>query len=136
MIARTQFLAAVRSCIGTPVCHQGRAIGKGLDCVGVPWAAATACGLELPATRGYGVLPGESELADGLAAYCDRVVDLADAHVWQVRVGRQARHVVVPVGVNGCGQPLVVHAWGRNRRVIECVQVEPIVTCWRIRGIE
>lgn len=136
MIQRAEFVSAVRRCIFTPVVHMGRTIGRGLDCVGVPYAAAVACGLDMPPTRSYGVLPSESDLADGLASYCDKVTELADAHIWQVRVGRQARHVVVPVGTNGCGQPLIVHAWGRNRMVVETVQVEPIVHLWRIRGIE
>ena len=136
MIQRAEFVSAVRRCIFTPVCHMGRTIGRGLDCVGVPYAAAVACGLDLTPTRAYGVLPSESDLVDGLSSYCDKVTDIADAHIWQVRVGRQARHVVVPVGLNGCGQPLIVHAWGRNRMVVETVQVEPIVHLWRIRGIE
>lgn len=136
MIERERFVAAVRSCIFTPVAHMGRTIGRGLDCVGVPYAAAREVGVDLQPTRSYGLLPSESDLADGLAAYCDRVADPADAHIWQVRSGRQARHVVVPVGLNGCGQPLVVHAWGRNRKVVEAVWVEPVAAYWRIRGIE
>lgn len=136
MVPRSQFVAAVRSCIFTRVVHQGRTIGRGLDCVGVLYAAAVACGVEMPKPRDYGRLPSESDLVDGLSSCCDRVSDPDDANVWQVRSGRQARHVVLPVGVNGCGQPLVVHAWGRNRTVVETVWVEPVVAYWRLRGVE
>lgn len=131
MIARAQFLAAVRSCIGTPVGHYGRTIGGALDCVGVPWASAVACGLELPPTPRYGKLPSGDELRSGLALFCDLVADPADAHILQVCAGRQPRHVVVPVG-----DGMVVHAWARHRIVQETREPRDIALRWRIRGIE
>jgi hypothetical protein len=141
MIPRDQFVAAVRSCIGTPFVHQGRAIGTGLDWVGVPWAAAVACGLELAPTRTYGLPMLESDLAAALQGFADRVDEAAAAHVWQVRIGGVARHLAVPVGVNGCGQSVVVAAgpYAKHKRpghVVESVLVDPIAACWRIRGIE
>lgn len=136
MIQRAQFIAAVRSCIGTQVGHGGRTIGGALDCVGVPWAAAVACGLQLPATASYGLLPGGDQLAGGLMAYCDRVFDPARAHIWQVYAGRQARHVVVPVGVDETGTPLVVHAWGKGNAVRLVPWPGAVESYWRIRGID
>jgi len=112
VISRAQFVEAVRSCIGTQVGHRGRTIGGALDCVGVPWAACKACGLELPDSGAYGILP---------------TGDYA---------GRQARHVVVPVGYDSTGQELVVHAWGKNRIVQQAVLVDPVAAYWRIRGVE
>lgn len=135
MIARADFLAAVRSCIGTEVGHRGRTIGGALDCVGVPWAACRAVGLEVPDTADYGIFPGGDQLSSGLLAYCDQVDELDRAHILQVFVGRQARHVVVPVETNEAGELRVVHAWGKSRRV-ELVKLDyTIAHLWRIRGI-
>jgi|694.fasta_scaffold39617_2 hypothetical protein len=136
MIARADFLAAVLSCVGTPVGHRGRTIGGALDCVGVPWAAAVVCGLELPETADYGLVPGGDQLAGGLMSYCDRVYEPARAHLWQVRAGRQARHVVVPVGYDEGGTPRVVHAWGKGQLVKLVPWPGEVDTYWRIRGIE
>jgi cell wall-associated NlpC family hydrolase len=136
VIPRAQFLDAVLACIGTPVAHMGRVPGGGLDCVGLLWAACRACGLDLPPTQSYGVLPSESQLTAGLLAYCDRCDDLAAAHAWQVMAGRQARHIVVPVGVNGYGQAEVVHAWGKHSKVRRAVLTDHVAAGWRIRGVE
>jgi hypothetical protein len=135
MIARADFMASVRQCIGTPVVHMGRTIGKAIDCVGLPWAACNALGMCLPATANYDALPSEHDLSDGLAAYCDEVAD--GGHLWQVFVGSQARHIVIPSGVNQCGQQLVIHAWGNGRRVVvETVFSRTVAKRWNIRGIE
>jgi hypothetical protein len=135
MIAREVFVDAVRRCIGTPVVHLGRKIGKALDCVGLPWAACNALGMGLPATATYDALPSEGELADGLASYCDEVPE--GGHLWQVFAGSQARHIVIPSGVNDCGQQLVIHAWGNGRRVVvETVFARVVAKRWNIRGVE
>lgn len=136
MIPRADFIAAVRSCIGTRVGHHGRAIGKALDCGGVPWAAAKACGLDLAETPRYARRPSGADLTNVLAKFCDRVEDEEAAHVFQVMFEGEPRHVAVPVGVNGAGQTIVVVALVRNRRVVETVLAAPVAARWRIRGIE
>lgn len=127
-------MEAVEACIGTPVVHYGRKPGAALDCVGLPWAACVACGMDMPATASYGARPSEDELTAGLSQFCDEVD--GDGHLWQVMHGRQARHVVVPVGVNDCGQPLVIHAWAKGRVVRRVVWESGAVRHWRIRGVE
>jgi hypothetical protein len=116
LIAREQFLAAVRSCIGTPVGHRGRTIGKALDCVGVPWAACVACGMEMVETPAYRRLPTGEQLRAGLAIFCDEVADPAAAHLLQVYVREVPRHVVVPVGVSA-------------------ILADRVAAHWRIRGV-
>lgn len=111
MIQRADFISAVRALIGTPVVHMGRVPGEGLDCGGVPWCAANACGANLPATRRYSAWPSAAELEDALSEFCDRTTDRDSAHVLQVYFGRQARHIMVPVGGG-----LAVHAWGKRKR--------------------
>lgn len=129
MIQRHEFIAAVESCIGTPVVHTGRTIGEGLDCGGVPWAAARACGLDLAPTRRYVRWPSGDELTAILGDFCDPS-DIDSAHVLQVYVGREPRHVVVPVG-NG----YVVHAWGKHREVKRAILTDRVYAGWRIRGV-
>lgn len=136
MIAREQFLAAVASAIGTPVGHHGRTIGGALDCVGLPWAAARACGLDLPPTQRYGKLPSGDELAAGLALFCDRVADPAAAHLLQVYAGRQPRHVVVIERIESPDRIVIVHAWGKNRIVQRTTLADQVAQAWRIRGVD
>jgi hypothetical protein len=136
VIPRAQFIASVRSLVGTPIVHLGRAPGRALDCVGVPWVACVACGLDLAPTPVYDALPREAQLTAGLALFCDETTVDDDAHLWQVLHGRQARHVVVPVGMNQCGQAVVVHAWAKGRVVREVVSDYHIARLWRIRGVE
>lgn len=130
MIARADFIVAVRSCIGTPVVHMGRVIGDGLDCVGLPWAAARVCGADLPPTRRYQSWPSADELTAGLQEFCE-VCEPADAHLLQVYAGKQARHIVVPVSMGR-----IVHAWGKASHVVEVPMTERIARGWRIRGID
>lgn len=136
MIARQQYLDAVASCIGTEVGHRGRTIGGALDCVGVPWAAATACGLVLPVTRDYSLHPHGDELSGGLMQYADRCDRLEDAHMVQVYVGRHARHIVVPVELGPSGIEWVVHAWLKSKTVERTRLTHAVAQLWRIRGIE
>ncbi len=136
MIPRADFIAAVMRCVGTQVGHRGRTIDGALDCVGVPWAACRAVGLDVPDTQDYGIFPGGDELATGLRGYCTATDDRDAAHIYQVLAGRQARHVVVPVGVDEHGRHMVVHAWGKQRRVELTPLAHTIVTMWRIRGVE
>jgi hypothetical protein len=129
------FIESVKDCIGTPVVHMGRLSHKALDCVGLPWAACNALGMELPATGAYNAMPSGNDLSRGLMSYCDPV-DVG-GHIWQVYVGQKPRHCVVPVGLNGCGEPVVVHAWGMGRRVCETIYSRRrIFARWRIRGVE
>lgn len=136
MIERQDFIDAVRSFVGTPAVHLGRNPGSALDCVGVPWAACWKCGLELDRTPTYDSTPSETDLRMGLSQFCDVVEWPGEAHIWQVYYGRQARHVVVPVGVNECGQTLVVHVMPKMRQVRETVFDGIIAAMWRIRGVE
>lgn len=134
MIDRADFLAAVRNCLGTPVVHLGRTPGKALDCVGLPWAACNALGMALPMTQDYGGVPSADDLAEGIASYCDEVEN--GGHLWQVFVGQQARHIVIPSRLNECGQQLVIHAWGAGRRrVCETVYNRRVARRWHIRGV-
>lgn len=136
MIPRADYIAAVLSCVGTPTVHMGRKIGKALDCVGVPWASCVALGMDMAAIPDYGAIPRQEALVEGLSMFCDRVDAAKPAHIWQVHYGRRARHVVVPVGVNESGQPIVVDAREMYRQVRRVLWEGPVFGHWRIRGVE
>lgn len=134
MITPQQFVAAVRSLLGAPVVHRGRSRAAGLDCVGVPIAAARACGEMVAEPTPYGRLPSGEEMHAGLASYCVRIPleEREPGDLLMVMYGRQARHCVVLVGANECGQEIVVHALGSRGKVSEDLLVDP-VECWRPR---
>lgn len=91
-------------------------------------------GMTLPPTEPNNAVPSEDDLTRGMAQYCDEVT--AGGHLWQVYVGREARHIVVPVGLNECGQMRIVHAWGYGKKVLETVFEKAIARRWNIRGVE
>jgi hypothetical protein len=140
MIAREQFLAAVKSLCGTPVVHRGRVAGPrgGVDCVGVPLVALALCGATVDMHADiYGMVPDSDQLEAGLARYCDRL-DVAVAgpgDLLQVYHGRKPRHVMVWTGRTQAGQAMAVHAWGKGACVREVVVAESIAGAWRVRGV-
>ena len=135
MIAWETYRDNVLQLLGCRWLHAGRDPGIGLDCVGVPYAAAVACGLELEPTIHYGVQPTQEQLSTGLQQFCDPCTEHDRAHIWQVPFVGGARHVVVPVEQRPNGM-LCVAAWSRRGRVIEIIWRRQAVQAWTIRGIE
>jgi len=134
MIPWADYADAARRLVGAKVRHGGRIPASGLDCVGVPYAAAVAAGLELEEPPLYGVQPTERELWDGLAQFCDHTDDVDSAHIWQIPFLGGARHVVVPVQEIE-GGTLCVHAWSRRGLVVETLWRREAAQGWHIRGI-
>jgi hypothetical protein len=134
MIAWQDYAAAARRLVGASVRHAGRIPAVGLDCVGVPYAAAVEAGLHLDATPFYGCQPSEQELVDGLHTFCDPADDVSTAHIWQVPFLGGARHVVVPLH-DIEGGTLCVHAWSRRGRVVQTRWRRHTAQGWHIRGI-
>jgi hypothetical protein len=108
----------------------GRTIGKSLDCDGVVWASLKECGANPKPTIAYRALPCADVTERGLLEFADRTDSIEDAHLWQVVIGRQARHIVVPVG-----DGFVVHASAKARKVVLERWVHPILGLWRLRGV-
>lgn len=134
MIPWQDYADAARRLVGATVRHGGRIPASGLDCVGVPYAAAVAAGLELNETPLYSPQPTEQELLEGLAQFCDKAEDTATAHIWQVPFLGGARHVVVPLH-DVEGGTVCVHAWSRRNRVMQRVWRKQAVQGWHIRGV-
>jgi len=134
MIAWHDFAEAARQLVGCTVRHAGRQPETGLDCVGVPYAAARAAGLELKSTPMYGCQPTEEALIAGLSLFCTEADNPATAHIWQVPFLGGARHVVVPLEDVENGT-LCVHAWSRRNRVLQTVWRRESVRGWHIKGV-
>lgn len=134
MIAWQTYAEAAKRLVGATVRHGGRIAITGLDCVGVPYAAAVAAGLDLAPTRHYGCQPTEAELVAGLSDFCDRADDVATAHIWQIPFVGGGRHVVVPLADTIDGT-VCVHAYSRRGRVLETIWRRETAQGWHIRGI-
>jgi hypothetical protein len=135
MIPWADYADAVRRLRGATFTHMGRSAATGVDCVGVPYAAAAAVGLELGPTLVYDAMPTQEQLEAGLAAFCDRVEDVGRAHIWQVPLFGGARHVMVPLEDDG-DVTVCVHAFSRRNRVQESLWRREVAQGWTIRGIE
>lgn len=132
MIARADFVAAVRSLVGTPYRHRGRLAGIACDCIGVPILALRACGITIDEPAPYGTVP--SGLREGLARYCDEVMvdEAAPGDLLAVLWAGEPRHVAVLVDPGR-----IVHARASTGRVVEqpLTRGYMINSAWRIRGI-
>jgi cell wall-associated NlpC family hydrolase len=138
MIARAQFVEQVMALVGQPVRHRGRRPGAGLDCVGVPIAAAAACGLDLVVDSTYGQIPSWGDLRAGLLRHCDEVPldSRQPGDILAMFEGMDIRHVAVlvwPIDGRDC---IVVARPGRGRVVMQSIHAsDRISSCWRLRGI-
>lgn len=138
MIAVSDFLAEVRSLVGTPYAHRGRLPGVALDCIGVPIVALRRCGVDVPEPAPYGqLMPGG--LIDGLRLYCDEIErELAQpGDVVVMLWGDVPCHVGVLIDRRRDGVFWMVRAHahaGFVRSAPLTIDVR-VHSCWRIRGL-
>lgn len=135
MIKWQTYANEVAKLVGCKVTHEGRTALAGVDCVGVPYAAAVAAGLQLDAIPSYSAQPTQAELCSGLSLFCDETDDPHTAHIWQVPFIGGARHVVVPLQDVANGT-LCVHAWSKRNKVVESLFKSNAVHGWHIKGVE
>lgn len=135
MIAHAAFAEQLNELVGIPFRHQGRNAQGGVDCVGLPYLAATLCGLEMQQTPLYTLQPTEQQLTDGLAMFCDRVDDASQAHIWQVPFPGGLRHIMCPIE-NVDDGTLCVQANSRRGQVVRTLWRRSCVASWVIRGVE
>lgn len=112
-----EIIAAARDCVGTPFRHQGRLVGEGLDCVGVPLHVASVFGLETVVVGGYGRTPVEGQLEAALASQpCLMPVEIADRRpgdVLLMRLPREPSHVAINAGET------IIHAYEATGKCVE-----------------
>ncbi len=129
------FVAAVKSYVGTPFAHQGRCPGKGLDCVGVLVCAAHESGLSKADFLRYSEEP-DGTLLKNLEPHLKRVEDgsmlVGDTLV--IRYASEPTHIMVIVGFDPKGRPRVVHSLNRDGVVshhLDALWMRRIVAVYR-----
>lgn len=124
---RGEFLASVRSFIGTPYLHQGRST-LGMDCVGVPILALSQIGLQCDDLFGYSSQPDGTTLRENVEKHLGPAVarwkpgDIVLMRWHENRRGRvvYANHVGV-LGVAPYGNRwTLIHSFKAEQRVTEC----------------
>lgn len=120
--AISAFVAEVRTWIGTPFVHAGRARGVGVDCVGILAGSAQAVGLAIEDQANYSPLVDSAYLVSQLLKYC-RLVPLHDRRAGDIllfSVQGNAQHTGVMVS-----DRTFVHAYQTAGRVCES-DLEPV----------
>lgn len=115
MIARADIVREARRYVGTPFAHQGRQLGRGIDCAGVVVCVARTLGLSDYDADGYGREPQGELLRHILDEQMVQVpvAEIAPGDVLLMRFDRYPQHLAV---VTDYG---VVHAYETVGRCVE-----------------
>lgn len=114
---REQIIAIARECLGTPFKHQGRVVGRGIDCAGV--LAHILRSLDLPHVdeRGYPRQPYDGLIVSILRSQpCLQEIPKSDAEsgdILLMRFAREPQHVAIHAGET------IVHAYSQIGRCVE-----------------
>jgi cell wall-associated NlpC family hydrolase len=97
MTTGADVVAEARRWLETPFMHQGRVLGVGVDCVGVPIMVAQARGLSDFDIQAYGRQPNGSQMRAFLDANMDRVpmTDSAVGDLLLMRIERDPQHLAI-----------------------------------------
>lgn len=137
-VTRGQVVERARSYVGTPFLHQGRQLGKGVDCVGLILCVAEDLGLKdragVPLLRAdyfnYGPQPLERQVHDQCGARLiakPPTAPLLAGDVVSMRVPHLPTHTAI-VAIRG-EAAYVIHAYNGSGKVVEHILSEP----WRRR---
>jgi cell wall-associated NlpC family hydrolase len=142
-MTRDEIVTAARAALNTPFVHQGRRVGKGLDCAGLLVHVATSLGVEMRDRDGYGRMPTNGELEAAIQDHVDHgiiapvsVRDLQPGDLVLMRFEREnaPRHL----GIIGFDDTLI-HAWAVAKKVcehrIDRAWRSRIVGAWRFVGV-
>jgi cell wall-associated NlpC family hydrolase len=109
-------LAAARETLDTPFMHQGRVVGRGMDCAGVVCHVAHRMGLPYDAPTNYPRLPYQGLLEATLDAQpvLERVTGAPQAgDVLLLRIARDPQHVAI------CAGDTIIHAYAEAGKCCE-----------------
>lgn len=135
MVPVTEFLMAVEDHVDVVVRHRGDA-RSGVDCVGLIVSALRECGTVVEHGITYGTWPDSEKLTAGLRQFCAETDKIAPGVIAQTYAGQAPRHLSVVVGFDGTGQVLVVHAWGKHKRVMKGILTDKVAKLWTINSID
>lgn len=130
---RLRAVAAARAGVGTRFRAQGRAIGLGLDCVGVVLLAAAGAGVTLGPVPAYalGGLHDDMLAAALIALGCRRVRRVRPGDLVEYALAPGHRHLAL---ISDRG---IIHAHAGLGRVVEgpAPPEWPVVASWALPGI-
>lgn len=110
-------IAGARECLGTPFRHQGKLVGRGLDCAGVAIHAARQAGLDVIVVDGYGRHPADGSLEQALAEQtCLQPVSLDDRQpgdLLLMRFSADPQHLAIYTGES------IIHAYQAAGKCVE-----------------
>lgn len=116
-----------RECLGTPFVHQGRAVGRGLDCAGVLAHVMTRAGLPYEEMAGYPRTP----YARMLEQVMDAQPSVVPVPVDEIRAGDflLMRFSSEPQHLAVCAGDTIIHAY---ESVGKCCE-HRLASVWRAR---
>jgi cell wall-associated NlpC family hydrolase len=116
MTHEENIVAAARAAINTPFRHQGRIVGRGIDCAGLAIHAFSTAGVDSIDRIGYPRRAGGSMLEDALDSqpgikrtYGDPVA----GDLLLMRFDGDPQHLAI------CAGATIIHAWAVARKVCE-----------------
>lgn len=110
---RAEIVEAALELLETPFKHQGRAPGRGIDCVGVYIHVCQVLGIESIDTTGYardpydGTLERELDRQPGL--YRIAPAEAREGDLLAMRISRAPQHIAIHAGFIS-GQPYIIHS--------------------------
>jgi len=129
-------VSAARECIGTPYQHQGRVLGKGMDCAGVVAHVAGRLGYDTLEVSGYGRSPykGLLEQAADSQPFLERIFAIESGCVLMMRFTGDPQHVGIYTGTT------LIHSYQAVEKVCEHsldkIWTKRIVRMYRFKDIE
>lgn len=126
MTAAENIIPAARAALGTPFQHQGRQIGRALDCAGLVVHVADVNGLHYVDRLDYGRSPANGQLEAALDSQpCLRRMfgDPQPGDVLLMRFAREPQHLGI------CTGETLIHAW----QIVGTVCEHRLTETWRRR---
>ncbi len=118
MMRADNIIAAARECLETPFKHQGRQLGRGLDCAGVAVHVARRIGADFIDASGYGRNPVAGQMEAALDAQpclqaLDDIADRLPGDLLLMRFDEDPQHLAIFAG------DTIIHGYQRVRKVCE-----------------
>lgn len=134
MMTADEVVKAARECIGTPFMHQGRILGRALDCAGVAVHVSNAWHkTEEPSA--YGRLPNNAMLEYWLdkQTFLERTDSPIAGSLLLMRFTGQPQHLAV------CAGKTIIHAYESVGKVVEhnldAKWARRIVRCYKFKDM-
>lgn len=139
---RAEIVEAAMGLLETPFKHQGRAPGRGIDCVGVYIHVCETLGIDCLDTTGYprdphdGTLERELDLQPGLERI--PLIEAKAGDLLAMRISRAPQHIAIHAGFIG-GHPYIIHSSEEAGKVcwhrVDSTWRHRILMAYRFKGV-